>query len=461
MPLKDIDKRFWKRVKELAKSNMKDTTYDYLIAPAQLISVTGNNAKVLVDSNFHKDYWRRQQDLVTTASLEIYGDIINYQLLSKDELNEKDFKELNKLSNPSSSSTNSDDEDSAPFPFKSNLLKKYTFDNFIEGDQNRMTLAAAITITDDPGNLYNPLFIFGGAGLGKTHLLNAIGNEFHKKRPRARIIYTSSEGFVTDYVNASRKKQMENFVAKYRNLDLLLLDDVQFFSDKEGTKNEFFSTFNELHEKGAQIVLTSDRPPNELDNLEERLVSRFSWGLTTNITMPDFETRMAILMNKAEKSGLVFPDETISYIAGQINSNVRELEGALNQVEFAAKMEKVAVVDTTFAEKALDTMRSSNYRQHKSNLTITKIKDEVARYYHLPVSDLTGPKRLKEIAFARQVAMYLIRELLGTSLPAIGNEFGKRDHTTVIYAVRVITDKMKSDNDTQRDIDNLKRKLDN
>jgi chromosomal replication initiator protein len=190
MPLKDIDKRFWKRVKELAKSNMKDTTYDYLIAPAQLISVTGNDAKVLVDSNFHKDYWRRQQDLVNTASLEIYGDIINYQLLSKDELSEKDYKELNKLKQSASSGTGSDieDEENMPFPFKSNLLKKYTFDNFIEGDQNRMTLAAAITITDDPGNLYNPLFIFGGSGLGKTHLLHAIGNEFQKKRPRAKII---------------------------------------------------------------------------------------------------------------------------------------------------------------------------------------------------------------------------------------------------------------------------------
>ncbi|MDR0299211.1 MAG: chromosomal replication initiator protein DnaA [Streptococcaceae bacterium] len=458
MPLKDSDKRFWTRVNELAKENLPKATYDYFIAPAKLISVIGNEAKILISSDMHKDFLKRQSDLFNTASLEIYGDLLKMKVLSSADMTDAERKEMNKSLESLAESSDTVIEPVLK-PVKSNLLKKYTFDNFVAGDQNRMTLAATQTITDSPGDLYNPLFIFGSSGLGKTHLLHAIGNEFLKKHPRSRVIYVSSEGFVTDYVNASRKKQMDSFVEKYRNLDLLLLDDVQFFSDKEGTKNEFFQTFNALHEKGAQIVLTSDRPPSELNNLEERLVSRFSWGLTTNITIPDFETRMAILMNKAEKTGLKFPDETISYIAGQINSNVRELEGALNQVEFLAKMEKNSTVEISTAEKAIENLRSSNSHTRKSNLNITKIKDEVAKYYHLPVADLSGPKRVKEIAYARQVAMFLIRDLLGTSLPAIGQEFGKRDHTTVMYAVRVITDKLKSDNETQRDIDNLKRKL--
>lgn len=453
MTLKESDKRFWSRVNELAKETTKKPTYDYFIAPARLVSVTGNEAEILVASDLHKQYWRRQNDLIATASLETYGDILQYKLFSPNEIDSQT------LETAISEDTNSKNTSTSLYSFSSNLMKKYSFSNFVEGEQNRMTLASAIAVTDNPGDMYNPLFIFGGPGLGKTHLLHAIGNEFLKKHPRAHVLYASSESFVTDYVNATRKKQMITFVDKYRNLDLLLLDDVQFFSDKEGTISEFFSTFNELHDKGSQIVITSDRPPAELNQLPERLLSRFSWGLTTNITAPDFETRMAILMNKAEKTALYFPDETISYIAGQINSNVRELEGALNQVEFTAKMQKIDTVDISIAEKALDALKTSTVKIKRQNLTINKIKDEVTKYYHIPLSDLTGPKRLKEIAFARQVAMYLIRELLGTSLPAIGQEFGKRDHTTVMYACRVITEKMKSDSETQHDIDNLKRKL--
>ncbi|HEY0222127.1 chromosomal replication initiator protein DnaA [Lactovum miscens] len=458
MPLKESDKRFWNRVNELARQNLPKATYDYFIAPAKLISVSGNKAKILINSDMHKDFLKRQTDLFNTASLEVYGDVLTIKILSDADMSDADRKEMNR-SIETRTETPDNFSETILEPVRTNLQKKYSFDNFVAGDQNRMTLAAALTITDSPGDLYNPLFIFGNSGLGKTHLLHAIGNEFLKKHPRSRLIYVSSEAFVTDYVNASRKKQMDSFVEKYRNLDLLLLDDVQFFSDKEGTKNEFFQTFNALHEKGAQIVLTSDRPPSELNNLEERLVSRFSWGLTTNITIPDFETRMAILMNKAEKTGLNFPDETISYIASQINSNVRELEGALNQVEFLAKMEKNSTVEISTAEKAIENLRSSNSHSRKNNLNITKIKDEVSKYFHLPVADLSGPKRIKEIAYARQVAMFLIRDLLATSLPAIGQEFGKRDHTTVMYAVRVITDKLKNDNETQRDVDNLKRKL--
>ena len=452
MPLSDLDKQFWKRVNELAIENMKQPTYEYFIAPTRLISVKENQAEIIVASDFHKQFWRNQNDLITTASLETYGDILQYKLFSPSEIDSQQFSEI------PTEAVVTDSDINLPYSYSSNLLKKYSFDNFVKGEQNRMTLAISMEVVNMPGK-YNPLFIFGRPGLGKTHLLHAIGNEFLKKFPHKHVLYASSENFVTDYVNAARKNQMTTFVDKYRNLDLLLLDDVQFFSDKEGTINEFFSTFNVLRDKDAQMVITSDRPPDELNQLPERLTSRFTQGTTTNITVPDFETRMAILMNKAEETDLHFTDDTISYIAGQINSNVRELEGALNNIALEAKVDNLTTVDVKTAEKVLEKLKTTAVKTKRNNLTSTKIKDEVAKYYHLPVSELTGPKRQKEIAYARQIAMYLIRDMLGASLPAIGHDFGNRDHSTVIYATRVITEKMKNDNDTQRDIDNLRRKL--
>ena len=453
MPLKKLDITFWKRVKELAKENMKSATYDYFIEPAKLAEVNGNKALILVDSSFHKDYWRRQaSDLIKTASLETYSDILEYDLLAPG-----DNQYIEVQDKQAEYEVQTGTRKKQLFP--TGLQKKYTFDNFVEGANNKMPAAAAGAITDKPGDMYNPLFIFGTPGIGKTHLLHAIGNEFLRKRPQAAVRYASSETFVSDYVNASRKHQMEDFMDFYRNLDLLLLDDVQFFIGKEGTLLEFFSTFNALYDKGGQIVITSDREPRELDNLDERLTSRFSWGLTTQIEAPDYENRLGILLNKVEKSSIKFPEDTLRYIAGQISTNVRELEGALNQIEFMVKSLNLTSVDIETAEKALAASHADHTAKKLSSLTIKKIQDQVAKYYMINISDLTGPKRIKEIALARQVAMYLVRELMGTSLPTIGKEFGGRDHTTVIYAVKQISDKMKNDIETQKDIDNIKRKL--
>ncbi|MQW22659.1 MULTISPECIES: chromosomal replication initiator protein DnaA [unclassified Lactococcus] len=455
MPLLKENHEFWTRVKELAQKNIKSGAYEYFIDPAQLMSIENDTANILVESSFHKDYWRKQSDLISTAGFEVFGKPISYALYAKDELS---TNELNKLSQEPEEDILPAKNNMALSPVLTGLNGKYTFENFVQGPGNRWTLAAAVAVADKPGDTYNPLFIYGGAGLGKTHLMHAIGNEILTDNPNAKVKYVSSENFVNDYVNATRKNQMENFEHTYRNLDLLLLDDVQFFSDKEGTKTEFFNTFNTLYEKGAQIVLTSDRIPQELNNLEERLVSRFSWGLTTDITAPDYETRMAILLIKSEASNLDFPSETLSYIAGQIDSNVRELEGALNRVEFVANANNVTRVDIETASQALRSLKSQA-NQSLSNLTIKKIQDEVAKYYHISISDLIGPKRPKEIAFPRQIAMYLVRELLGTSLPAIGNAFGGRDHTTVMYAYKQISDKMKNDIEVQKDIDSIKRKF--
>lgn len=449
------NQKFWARVTELAQQSIGKQAYDFFIEPAQLMSVEQDTANILLDSGMKKDYWKKQSDLITTAGFEIFGRMIDYELYANDELTEL---ELHRLNNQSSIEEQPRSTVKPTSPLVSGLNEKYNFENFVQGPGNRWTLAAAIAVADKPGDTYNPLFIYGGAGLGKTHLMHAIGNQILTDNPTARIKYVSSENFVNDYVNATRKNQMENFENTYRNLDLLLLDDVQFFSDKEGTKNEFFNTFNALYDKGSQIVLTSDRIPQELNNLEDRLVSRFSWGLTTDITAPDYETRMAILLIKSESSRLEFPSETLSYIAGQIDSNVRELEGALNRVEFVARANGIAVVDIETASQALRSLKNAT-QQSLSNLTIKKIQDEVANYYHISFSDLVGPKRPKEIAFPRQIAMYLVRELLGTSLPAIGTAFGGRDHTTVMYAYKQISDKMKNDMDVQKDIDSIKRKF--
>lgn len=455
MSLLTENQKFWDRVTELAHQNIGQQAFEFFIEPAQLLSIEKDVVNILLDSGMKKDYWRKQSDLITTAGFEIFGRPLTYSLYAKDELSSN---ELNKLTSKDNVAETTSSETITTAPIANGLNEKYIFENFVQGPGNRWTLAAAVAVADKPGDTYNPLFIYGGAGLGKTHLMHAIGNEILKDNPTAKVKYVSSENFVNDYVNATRKNQMENFENTYRNLDLLLLDDVQFFSDKEGTKTEFFNTFNALYDKGAQIVLTSDRIPQELNNLEERLVSRFSWGLTTDITAPDYETRMAILLIKSESSRLEFPSETLSYIAGQIDSNVRELEGALNRVEFVAKANGITVVDIETASQALRSLKNAT-QQSLSNLTIKKIQDEVANYYHISFSDLVGPKRPKEIAFPRQIAMYLVRELLGTSLPAIGTAFGGRDHTTVMYAYRQISDKMKTDIEVQKDIDSIKRKF--
>ena len=458
MPLLKENHEFWNRVKELAQKNIKSGAYEYFIDPAQLLSIENDTANILVESSFHKEYWNKLAELIHTAGFEIFGKKIDFALYAKDELSAEKIKALSEESSIMEEKPFNVSGGKLSSPALTGLNGKYRFENFVQGPGNKWTLAAAVAVADKPGDTYNPLFIYGGAGLGKTHLMHAIGNEILSDNPNAKVKYVSSENFVNDYVNATRKNQMEEFENTYRNLDLLLLDDVQFFSDKEGTKTEFFNTFNALYEKGAQIVLTSDRIPQELNNLEERLVSRFSWGLTTDITAPDYETRMAILLIKSEASSLEFPSETLSYIAGQIDSNVRELEGALNRVEFVANANNVTRVDIETASQALRSLKSQT-NQVASNLTVKRIQDEVAKHYHLSISDLIGPKRPKEIAFARQIAMYLVREMLGTSLPAIGNAFGGRDHTTVMYACKQIADRMKTDIDVQKDIDDIKRKF--
>ena len=455
MSLTKDEQTFWARVKALAQNNLGQASYDFFIEPAKLLEITDHNAKIYLDNNMHRDFWKKQDDLIKTAGFEIFGAEISFSLYSADDINLADYENADKVAETSElQETNK----FVTSEIKNGLNHKYTFQNFVQGEGNRMTLGAAIAVANDPGGMYNPLFIYGGPGLGKTHLMNAIGNEILNDKPDARIKYVSSENFVNDYVQSSRKNQMQEFTDQYRTLDLLLLDDIQFFAKKEGTINEFFQTFNTLHDKGAQIVISSDRPPNELNEFEERLKSRFSWGLTTDITAPNYEDRMAILLNKVDEMNLQVPSETLSYIAGRIDSNVRDLEGALKNLKFYANTYHIDTIDIDTAAKALSNLESTKITQDK-DISSQRIQEEVANFYKISVADMISKKRPKEIAYPRQIAMYLIREITGKSLPAIGKEFGGRDHTTVIYAHKQISDKMKTDTSLQKEMDTIKSQL--
>ncbi|MGO2939477.1 MAG: chromosomal replication initiator protein DnaA [Pseudolactococcus laudensis] len=455
MSLTKDEQKFWARVKALAQNNLGQASYDFFIEPAKLLEITDHNAKIYLDNNMHRDFWKKQDDLIKTAGFEIFGAEISFALYSADDINLADYENADKITETSDIQETNQLVSSE---LKNGLNHKYTFQNFVQGEGNRMTLGAAIAVANDPGGMYNPLFIYGGPGLGKTHLMNAIGNEILNDKPDARIKYVSSENFVNDYVQSSRKNQMQEFTDEYRTLDLLLLDDIQFFAKKEGTINEFFQTFNTLHDKGAQIVISSDRPPNELNEFEDRLKSRFSWGLTTDITAPNYEDRMAILLNKVDEMDLQVPSETLSYIAGRIDSNVRDLEGALKNLKFYANTYHINTIDIDTAAKALSNLESTKITQDK-DISSQKIQEEVANFYKISVADMISKKRPKEIAYPRQIAMYLIREITGKSLPAIGKEFGGRDHTTVIYAHKQISDKMKTDTSLQKEMDTIKSHL--
>lgn len=335
------------------------------------------------------------------------------------------------------------------------LNSRYTFDTFVIGSGNQMAHAAAMAVSDEPGVLYNPLFFYGGVGLGKTHLMHAIGHQLLENDPQTRVKYVTSEAFTNDFINSIQKNTTEEFHEKYRNVDLLLVDDVQFFADKEATQEEFFHTFEALYNAQKQIVLTSDRLPNEIPKLQERLVSRFKWGLSVDITPPDLETRIAILREKAQADNVEIPDETLDFIANRIDSNIRELEGAMARIQAYAQLQNAAIT----TDLAADALRSLNFGSNLSHVTIPIIQDKVAKYFHVSVADLKGKKRLKSIVIPRQIAMYLSRELTDNSLPKIGTEFGGKDHTTVIHSCDKIKAALETNSDLARQIDDLKSEL--
>ncbi|MCB5935497.1 chromosomal replication initiator protein DnaA [Caldibacillus thermoamylovorans] len=335
------------------------------------------------------------------------------------------------------------------------LNPKYTFETFVIGSGNRFAHAASLAVAEAPAKAYNPLFIYGGVGLGKTHLMHAIGHYVLEHNPMAKVVYLTSEKFTNEFINSIRDNRPDDFRNKYRSVDILLIDDIQFLAGKESTQEEFFHTFNTLHEENKQIIISSDRPPREIPTLEDRLRSRFEWGLITDITPPDLETRIAILRKKAKADGLDIPNEVMLYIANQIDSNIRELEGALIRVVAYSSLENKDINADLAAEALKSIIPSSKPRV----ITIQDIQRVVGEQFGVKLEDFSAKKRTKSIAFPRQIAMYLSRELTDFSLPKIGEEFGGRDHTTVIHAHEKISNLIKTDPQFQKQIQELENKL--
>lgn len=348
---------------------------------------------------------------------------------------------------------------SASTPFKpqesrARLNPKYTFENFVVGQNNNLAHAAAVAVAESPGNAYNPLFIYGGVGLGKTHLMHAVGHSVAQRFPDKKIEYVSTETFTNELINAIREDRMTEFRDRYRSVDLLLVDDIQFIAGKERTQEEFFHTFNALYEARKQIILSSDRPPKDILTLEARLRSRFEWGLITDIQPPDLETRVAILKMNSEYRNMRVPEEVLEYIAKQITSNIRELEGALMRVIAYASLNGVQLSKAT-ATKAL----SDVFAASEVVLTPEEILKAVAEHYNLGLEEIRGAGRRKEVVIPRQVAMYLIREMIHASLPEIGQFFGGRDHTTVLYAIQKIQESLETDSGLQQAVKSIEEKL--
>lgn len=335
------------------------------------------------------------------------------------------------------------------------LNSKYVFDTFVIGNSNRFAHAASLAVAEAPARAYNPLFLYGGVGLGKTHLMHAIGHYILRNNPKTRVLYTTSEKFTNDLINSIRDDKNVEFRNRYRTTDVLLVDDIQFIADKERTQEEFFHTFNSLYEASKQIIISSDRPPKEIPTLEDRLRSRFEWGLICDIQPPDLETRIAILKKKANVENLVIPDEVLIFIAKKIESNIRELEGALIRiVAYSSLTNRDINLDLT-QEALKDFFSNSKPRV----INVDLIKRVISEYYSIRIEDFKSKKRNRSIAFPRQVAMYLTRELTDLSLPKIGEEFGGRDHTTVLHAYDKITTDLQNDESLKMAINEIHKRL--
>lgn len=429
----------WKKTLSIIKEYLSTPSYETWFKSTKIVEESENLIKIGVISEFARD-WLRSNYLslikevlkaVTGKELEIEFVVVEKE--EKEEDLEKDIK----------------------VKTIHGLNENYTFDNFVVGNSNKLAHAASLAVAKNPGRSYNPLFIYGGVGLGKTHLLQAIGHYIIENKPNLKITYITSEIFTNEVINSIQKNKMNEFHEKYRNVDCLLIDDIQFLAGKERTQEEFFHTFNTLHNNYKQIVLTSDRVPKEIPTLEDRLRSRFEWGLMVDIAPPDFETRVAILKKKAEKERIFVPNEVFDFIAENITSNIRELEGALIRLFAHASLGNQEIT-LDFTKKVL----SNLYRKDKEvNLTPEKIKNVVSTYFSLKPEDLESGKRSSDYVVPRQIAMYLIRDLTNTSLPQIGELFGGRDHSTVLYSIEKIKKELKKDENLKACIEEITKML--
>jgi chromosomal replication initiator protein len=436
----------WNQALVEVKERIGKQNYDTWIKPIRFASRNKNEIKLEVPNKFFRDW-------LTEHYLTQIEDIVSS--LAKDsvrvvfEVNEKLEGRL-----AVDRSAKKEEKDRERQERNTNLIPKYTFDNFVIGASNQFAHAACVAVANQPGDHYNPLFIYGGVGLGKTHLVNAIGHQSVTQRPNLKVAYLSSESFMNELIASLRRDRMDEFKRKFRNVDILILDDVQFIAGKERTQEEFFHTFNSLYDSHKQIVITSDKFPKEIPGIEDRLRNRFEWGLIADIQPPDMETRVAILQKKAEVEGVQLPHDVALFLASNIDSNVRELEGSLTRLGAFASLTKATITIDLTKELLRNTLKGA-----QREITVENIQKTICDYYNIRLGDLKAKRRTQNIALPRQVAMYLCRKYTETSFPAIGDKFGGRDHSTVIHASKTIERKIKEDPHMQKTIEKLEKNL--
>lgn len=438
-------KQIWDEALKILQEEISAVSFETWILPIIPRGIEGEQFILQVENSFFKEMLiKRNLPIIRTAIKHVTKKEYDIVILTEEEQRLGSPQKTEGTAKPKKIN------DSAR-----NLNPKYVFDSFVVGNSNRMAHAASLAVAESPAQAYNPLFLYGNSGLGKTHLMHSIGHFILDKNPDAKVLYVTSETFTNELINSIQNNKNEEFRNKYRNIDVLLIDDIQFISKKEGTQEEFFHTFNALYESNKQIIISSDRPPKEIKTLEDRLRSRFEWGLIADVQPPDYETRIAILQKKAERDHLTVPNEVNAYIAKNIASNIRELEGALTRIVAFATLTNQDI-SIALAENSLKDIFSENA---STPLSTDLIQQVVAEHYNIRVEDLQGSKKPKNIAFPRQVSMYLCRKMLDISLPKIGESFGGRDHTTVIHAISKIEKQLETDAELQKTIMQLEKDI--
>ncbi len=445
----------WKNVLENVRTSINTPTFKTWFEPIKPVSFKKNTFTVSVYSIFTKEWIEtRYLSILSSAVQKIIDPSAKFKIIiepgAPQKIEDAPTEEITPSGRTKTTSSSSLSSSSLV-----DFNYKYTFDSFVEGSGNRFAYSAALAVSEKPGKAYNPLFIYGGVGLGKTHLLHAIGQYVQKHYSGMVIKYVSAEKFLNDFINALRYKNVSTFKESYRNNDILLVDDIQFLEEKEASQEEFFHTFNALHGTNRQIVLSSDRSPKDLSTLEDRLRSRFEWGLVTDIKPPDLETRIAILKKYGEREKIIIPDEIVSLVAERITTNIRELEGAVTRIiAFSSLTGSLADVD--MAKNILKDMIPEDREYRITSQIIIK---EVSKYFSIPINVLIGSKRSQYIARARHIAMYLCRDLTSDSLPTIGKHVGDRDHATVIYAVTKISELISKESDVYKHVKEITNRV--
>jgi chromosomal replication initiator protein len=441
----------WSRILETAREKLPEPTYRIWLAETEPLALSQDLLAVGAGSEFAAEWIEDKYGrMLADVAAEVLGRRLTISFQHHTDVEERSASTL-----PMPVPASAEPAGMAP-PAETvgaPLNERYVFDRFVVGGNNQLAAAAARAVADQPARMYNPLFIYGGVGLGKTHLMHAIGHALAEREPGKRVAYVSSEWFTNDLIASIQEGRMSEFRRRYREIDLLLIDDVHFLGEKERTQEEFFHTFNALYEAQRQIVVTSDRPPKEIPGLEERLVSRFEWGLVTDIRSPDLETRVAILRKKADEGDIVIDDEVLEYIARNCRSNVRELEGAVIKLLAYSSLTQRDIT-SELAREALGGVLTPDAER-----TPEAIRERVAREYEVTVDALTSRRRTKEVTVPRQIAMYLIRELLDLPLTTIGDYFGGRDHSTVIHSINKVEDEMAGDDAFRQRMDTLRAEL--